>query len=122
MRLEIGSVAVSEVALGARTALDGHTLVVDAAAVREVVLEDPRFADVQVHVVQPGDDVRVIHAVDVVEPRWKIEGPEYHELGRHFDLHGAKAETLGQLAGALREGLAAMKDGKASILNVVLNA
>jgi acetolactate synthase-1/2/3 large subunit len=53
---------------------------------------------------------------------WKITGPEYHELGRHFDLHGVKVERVDQLAGAFREALAAMKDGKASIMNVMLKA
>ncbi len=53
---------------------------------------------------------------------WKIKGPEYHQLGREFGHHGAKVETVGELAGAFKEGLAAMKAGKCAILNVVLKA
>ena len=39
------------------------------------MLEDPHFVDVQVHVARPGELVRVIHARDAVEPRWKVDGP-----------------------------------------------
>ncbi len=53
---------------------------------------------------------------------WKIKGPEYQELGREFNVHGAKVESVGALAGALREALAATKSGKTVILNVVLKA
>jgi acetolactate synthase I/II/III large subunit len=53
---------------------------------------------------------------------WKIKGPEYHELGRQFGHHGAKVETVAELAHAFKEALAAMKTGKSAILNVVLKA
>lgn len=53
---------------------------------------------------------------------WKIKGPEYHELGQQFDVHGAKVDNIAALPGALRDALAATKAGKTAILNVVLMA
>lgn len=53
---------------------------------------------------------------------WKISGPEYHELGKPFGHHGAKVEKVGELAGAFKDALAAMKSGKSAILNVVMKA
>ena len=53
---------------------------------------------------------------------WRIKGPEYHEFASHFDMHGAKVESVAELAGAMRDALAAMAGGKTAILNVVLKA
>src|SRR5215470_14844671 len=75
MRLEIGSISVRDVEVGGRTELCDHTLVVDVEELRRLVLEDQHFADAQVRVVKPGESVRIIHAIDVVEPRWKVAGP-----------------------------------------------
>src|SRR5438132_8889211 len=75
MRLEVGSIRIRDVELGAGTALRDHTLVIDPQELRALVLDDPHFTDVRVHVVKPGESVRIIHAMDVVEPRWKVAGP-----------------------------------------------
>ena len=75
MRLELESVAIEGLDFGAQTALQDHTPLVDRDAVRRLVLEDPRFVDVGVHVARPGESVRIMHAMDVAEPRWKVDGP-----------------------------------------------
>jgi glycine reductase len=75
MRLEVGSIHIRDVVIGRDTALADHTLVIDPEELRALVLEDSHFADVRVHLVKPGESVRVIHALDVVEPRWKVAGP-----------------------------------------------
>ncbi|HEY2183782.1 MAG TPA: thiamine pyrophosphate-dependent enzyme [Xanthobacteraceae bacterium] len=49
-----------------------------------------------------------------------IEGPDYAELGTHFGFHGERVEKLTALKGALKNALAATKDGKTSLLNVVV--
>ena len=75
MRLEIGSIHVRDVEIGGRTELSDHTLVVDPDELRALILEDAHFADVAVRVAKPGESVRIIQTLDVVEPRWKITGP-----------------------------------------------
>jgi len=75
MRLEVGSVAVEGLEFGGQTALDGRTLLVDRDEIRRLVLEDPHFADVDVRLARPGESLRIIHALDVAEPRWKTDGP-----------------------------------------------
>jgi len=49
-----------------------------------------------------------------------IEGPNYEQLSSHFGFHGQRVEKVADLKGAIRKGLAATRDGKSSILNVVL--
>jgi sarcosine reductase len=75
MRLEIGSIHVRGVELGEGTVLHDHTLVIDAEELRALVLDDPHFTDVRVRVARPGEPVRIIQTLDVVEPRWKVTGP-----------------------------------------------
>src|SRR5215831_14006650 len=75
MKLDVGSIRVEGIELGPSTGLSGRTLVVHRDEIRQLVLDDPHFADVEVHLARPGDAVRIIHAIDVVEPRWKVAGP-----------------------------------------------
>lgn len=74
-RLEVQSHQVEDVQLGEETRLEGGVLRVDEGAVRELVLEDPRIAKLGLDVARPGESVRIVHCLDVVEPRRKLEGP-----------------------------------------------
>src|SRR2546426_6450231 len=75
MRLEVGTIQIRDVEIGRATALTDHTLVIHPEELRTLVLEDSHFADVQVHLVKPGESIRVVHVLDVVEPCWKVAGP-----------------------------------------------
>ena len=50
-----------------------------------------------------------------------VGGPDYAVLGEPFGAWGRKVETAGDLVPAIREALAATKDGRTAILNVVLS-
>jgi len=49
-----------------------------------------------------------------------IEGPEYHELGSHYGMFGAKAATPEEFRTALSDGLAAAASGRTAIINAEL--
>jgi glycine reductase len=91
MRLEVGSIHVRDVEVGGRTELTDHILVFDPEEVRSLVLDDPHFSDVVVRLVKPGESVRIIHALDIVEPRWKARGP-----GGVFPGFVSPAVTVGE--------------------------
>jgi sarcosine reductase len=74
-RLELQSHRVEDVQLGDQTRLDGHTLMVAKEEVLGLILQDPRIASAELLVARPGESVRIVHCLDVVEPRRKIEGP-----------------------------------------------
>jgi glycine reductase len=73
MRLEMATNVVGEVRWGAATRLASGVLEIDRESVRRLILEDDAFADVALDVVRPGESVRIIHAMDAAEPRWKPE-------------------------------------------------
>ena len=56
--------------------IQDQTLFVNLKELREMIVEDPRFSKVEIEMVHPGDNVRVINVLDVIEPRIKVEGGE----------------------------------------------
>jgi glycine reductase len=74
MQLTLARHPVSEIKLGAPARLDGTVLVVDTAALREIVLADDSMASVQFEIVHPGEHCRAGPIFDVIEPRAKAPG------------------------------------------------
>lgn len=101
MRLELASFPVVRAAFGPRTALAGGTLSIDRAELTERIMANTTaLRAVRLDLVCPGDAARIIHALDVVEPRCKVGGP-----GRVFPGFLGEPVTVGQgrthrLAGA----------------------
>lgn len=75
MRLEIARFQVEDVVFTDQTNFTDGVLHVDKQALRELVVQDDHFVDVQIDFVRPGDKTRIINILDVVEPRHKISGP-----------------------------------------------
>jgi len=101
VRLELASFPVARAVFGPRTALAGDTLSIDRGELTERILaKTTGLRAVRLGLVCPGDPARIIHALDVVEPRCKVEGP-----GRVFPGFLGEPVTVGQgrthrLAGA----------------------
>ncbi|MEE9148948.1 MAG: glycine/sarcosine/betaine reductase component B subunit [Candidatus Tectomicrobia bacterium] len=74
MRLEMASYHVKDVQWSDRTGFEHGILYVDQEALRRLVMADGDFAGVDIEIVRPGEAVRLIHVIDVVEPRCKAEG------------------------------------------------
>jgi sarcosine reductase len=99
MRLELANYPVHDIQLTDHMAYADGTLYVDATAVREHILARCDFDDVQLAVVRPGEETRVIHIVDAVEPRWKPSGsafPGY--LGPRTGAGTGRVHRLGGMA------------------------
>lgn len=75
MHLEVAAFPVRRARLGARAAYADGLLTIDADDVRRLVLADPRIAEVRLELAHPGDSVRVLRALDAIEPLHKPEGP-----------------------------------------------
>ena len=74
MRLELGTFDIKNVVDGERTIIQDHTLIVNLDELRMLISEDSRFSKVELEIVHPGDSVRIINVLDVIEPRVKVEG------------------------------------------------
>lgn len=73
LRLHLDTHRVSKIEFGARTRLSDDTLTINRdellAAMRE-----PAVASIELALTHPGDDVRIIHLLDAIEPRCKLKG------------------------------------------------
>lgn len=74
MKLELGLFNVENVIPNERTYLQGRTLFVDLNELRQIIAADHRFSKIEIDIVHPGDPVRLINVLDVIEPRIKVEG------------------------------------------------
>lgn len=73
MRLELVSFPVTGVRAGERTVWREGTLIVDERDLQRA-LRHENVERLEVHLVNPGDEVRLIHVLDVIEPRIKVTG------------------------------------------------
>jgi hypothetical protein len=73
MRLEIESIDIYEIQEQGKTHVRDHVLYVNAGEIEELILRDRRIRSVEVNTVRPGDRVRIVNIMDVVQPRCKID-------------------------------------------------
>jgi glycine reductase complex component B subunit alpha and beta len=65
---------VTQIQFGARTHLDGTTLVIDSEDLRRLLLEDGAIKSVNFEIVHPGESCRAGPIFDIVQPRAKEPG------------------------------------------------
>src|SRR5215831_17986549 len=75
MRLKVASYRVRDVRLGPRTVLRHGTLEIDTAELRHTAVQHRAIEDVTVGVARPGESVRIVHIMDIVEPRARVSAP-----------------------------------------------
>lgn len=91
MRLEIESIDIKDIQAASKTYAKDGVLFVNVKELEELILKDPRIQSVKISLVYPGDKVRILNLLDVVQPRCKIDG-------KNADFPGVvgKMQTAGQ--------------------------
>jgi glycine reductase complex component B subunit alpha and beta len=74
MKLRLESSRVTALAFGSQTAFGDGTLTINPEEIRSLAGDDTCIADVQVELVSPGEETRIIHVLDALEPRLKVGG------------------------------------------------
>ena len=116
MKLELQKAKVKNIAWGDKTALlaDG-TLQINKEEFIAAAADSEHFKTLDADLARPGESVRVCPVKDVIEPRYKTEGPgqvfpgmlsdvETVGRGKTFVLEGAAVLTCGRLVG-FQEGI-----------------
>ena len=75
MHLELASYDVKDVVFSDANGLVDGVLHVNKAALLEHLAQVSPFEALEVEIARPGESVRIVHALDVVEPRAKAPGP-----------------------------------------------
>ncbi|MCL2574945.1 MAG: glycine/sarcosine/betaine reductase component B subunit [Defluviitaleaceae bacterium] len=115
MKLEVGYIDIKDVQFSDTSKVAAGVLYVEAEAVRKLVLEDARIADIQLDIARPGESVRIAPVKDVIEPRCKV-GSDLEIFpgmlgkvktvgnGRTHVLRGSAVVTCGAIVG-FQEGI-----------------
>jgi sarcosine reductase len=90
MRLEIESIDIKDLKSDAKTRAANGVLYVNLKELEKLILKDPRIKSVELNLVRPGDNVRILNMVDVIQPRCKIE-----PAGTDFPGFIGKIKTTG---------------------------
>ncbi len=76
MRLEIQNIDIKDIQKGPKTTAENGTLFVNFKELEEEILTDKKIKSVDVDLVYPGERVRIVNLLDVVQPRCKIDRPD----------------------------------------------
>jgi len=76
MRLEIQSIDILDLKPGSKTYAKDRVFYLNCKELEEILLKDSCIKSVDIHFVYPGDRVRIVNLMDVVQPRCKIDKVE----------------------------------------------
>ena len=102
MKLEVGKYRVRRVVFSSATQLADGVLHVNYDELRSVAFRED-FEDVSIEVAHPGDEARIVHALDAIEPRVKVGG-----TSTAFPGFLGPARTVGEGRTNVLEGLAVL--------------
>lgn len=119
MKLELAKYPVNKIEFGEKTEYMDGLLRVNKEEILHVIGNDYRMENVDLDVTNPGDSVRIIHVLDMIEPRFKPEGgifpghlfpPHTGGSGRTNCLEGAAVILTGNYQ-KLEKGLMVSREG-----------
>jgi sarcosine reductase len=77
MRLELGCIHINDVRFAAQTAIVDGVLFIDRADLTAQLQQEPLFDHVDIELAHPGDSCRILRVLDVLEPRYRLNGPNF---------------------------------------------
>jgi len=109
MQLTLAQHPITDLQFGASACLEGTVLIVDAAELRRLVLEDDSIVSIDFDIVRPGEACRAGPIFDVIEPRAKApgSGPDFPGIldapitagvGTTHVLQGAAVSVLAEIS------------------------
>ncbi|MDV2479947.1 MAG: glycine/sarcosine/betaine reductase component B subunit [bacterium] len=72
--MELGVFIIKDVQFGEDTSISDNVLLVNKEELVTLLLDDGRLQGMELEIARPGESERIIHVLDVIEPRIKVEG------------------------------------------------
>lgn len=73
MRLEIENIDIKDIQASSKTHVEDGILFLNIMELEELILKDLRIQSVEINIVSPGENVRILNLMDVVQPRCKMD-------------------------------------------------
>jgi len=77
MRLDLGLIHIKDVRFDQRTAIKDNILSIDRAEWTSLLEQEPLFERVEIELAHPGESCRIVRVLDVLEPRYRLDGPNF---------------------------------------------
>jgi glycine reductase complex component B subunit alpha and beta len=77
MRLDLGIIDIQNVRFGPRTQIGKRTLFINHQELVARLEQEPLFEHVEVEIAHPGESCRIIRVLDVLEPRFRLNGQNF---------------------------------------------
>lgn len=74
MKLTLGNFHVKDIQFGEKTFFKDGILTVNKEEALNVVKEDEHITEAELHIVKPGDNVRMVPVKEAIEPRYRVGG------------------------------------------------
>lgn len=115
MRLEVGKFFVKDMAFGEKTEFRNGILTICREKAIDIVKEDSHVTEADLHIVRPGDEVRMVPVKEAIEMRYKVSGGVTYPgmtnpiaqagSGRVHALKGCSLIVVGKHWGCFQDGL-----------------
>ena len=107
MKLELGIFLIRDMRFADTTRISDHVLCVNKKELAALLLADRRLGSLELEIVRPNERERVIHVLDVIEPRIKVEG-----RGAIFPGMIGKLERVGEGRSHVLKGVTVVETGQ----------
>ncbi|MGH7855391.1 MAG: glycine/sarcosine/betaine reductase component B subunit [Candidatus Binatia bacterium] len=77
MRLDLGYVYIKNIRFGATTAIENRVLSINRRELASLLEQEPLFEGVEIELAHPGKSCRIIRVLDVLEPRYRLNGANF---------------------------------------------
>jgi glycine reductase len=74
MRLELGLIHINDVLFAAKTVIQDGILSINRAELAALLEQEPLFDRVEIDIARPGESCRILRVLDVLEPRYRLNG------------------------------------------------
>lgn len=89
MAYELRKIGIRDIRFGDRNGIHHGVLTVSSQQIIDLVKEDKRVKNVEVHIARPGESIRIIPVKDVIEPRAKLNGHTFPGIGAGIEEAGS---------------------------------
>lgn len=93
MRLELNIFNIKDIQFGDKTTLSNGILYVNPEELKNFLLQDKNFSNMNIELAHPGERCRIVRVVDVIEPRAKIGPEENFSCGIGRQVNAGKGHT-----------------------------
>ena len=77
MRLDLDLIHIKDVGFGPKTSIATDVLSINRQELASLLEQEPLFERVEIELAHPGESCRIIRVLDVLEPRYRMNGPNF---------------------------------------------